>query len=225
MPIALFSTSLEKAGFRHGFSTRTASPEEIGAAVGTAFEQIRIVKQVHSARVVDVAAGPTEHEQADAMVSRATAAISIRTADCVPILIADPISGAVAAIHAGWRGVVSGVVANAIDVLGRDRKNWIAAIGPSICGDCFEVGADVAKKIIVASSDSIVTKRITKSAEEKAFVDLRKAVRAQLTKCGLAHANIEDVAGCTYHQKDLFFSYRRDGANAGRLVAVIVPRT
>jgi YfiH family protein len=224
MPIALFSTSLEKAGFRHGFFTRTASPEEIGAAVGLAFEQIRIVKQVHSARVLDAAAGPTEREEADAIVSRAAAAISIRTADCVPILIADPASGAVAAIHAGWRGVVSGVVNNALEMLGTDRKNWIAAVGPSICGDCFEVGADVAEEIILASNDSIVTKRVVKNAEEKAFVDLRKAVRAQLTKCGFADANIEDVAGCTYHQKDLFFSYRRDGANAGRLVAVIVPR-
>lgn len=220
MPIAYFSKALEKAGFRHAFSLRSSSTDEIGAAVGVAFERIRIVKQVHSARVVDVASGAIEKEEADAIVSRETDAISIRTADCVPILIADPTSGAVAAIHAGWRGVVSGVVPNALEMLGRDRSQWIAAIGPSICGDCFEVGADVAEKIIGASTDAIVTKR----AGEKAFVDLRKAVRDQLLRAGLADANIEDVAGCTYHQKDLFFSYRRDGANAGRLIAAIAPK-
>lgn len=220
MPIAFFSKALEKAGFRHAFSTRSSSTAEIGAAAGVPFERIRMVKQVHSARVVDVDDGASEAQEADAIVSRANAAISIRTADCVPILIADPGSGAVAAIHAGWRGVVSGVVMNALDRLGTDRSQWIAAIGPSICGDCFEVGADVAEKIVGASSDAIVTKR----SNEKAFVDLRKAVREQLTRAGLADGNIEDVAGCTYHEKDLFFSYRRDGANAGRLIAAIVPR-
>jgi YfiH family protein len=220
MPIAYFSKALEKAGFRHVFSTRSSSPAEVGAAVGVPFERIRIVKQVHSARVVDVADGPSEAQEADAIVSREKEAIAIRTADCVPILVADPASGAVAAIHAGWRGVVSGVVANAIEMLGTDRSHFIAAIGPSICGDCFEVGADVASTIIGASDESIVTKRVG----EKAFVDLRKAVRAQLTRAGLVDANIEDIAGCTYHEKDLFFSYRRDGANAGRLIAAVTPR-
>ncbi len=188
--------------------------------MGVPFERIRIVKQVHSARVVDVADGAIENEEADAIVSRESDAISIRTADCVPILIADSETGAVAAIHAGWRGVVSGVVVNACEKLGGDRKKWIAAIGPSICGDCFEVGEDVAEKIIGASNASILTKR----AGEKGFVDLRNAVRFQLEKCGVEDAAIEDVAGCTYHQKDLFFSYRRDGANAGRLIAAIRPR-
>lgn len=221
MPIAYFSKALEKAGFRHAFSTRLASSEDIGAAIGVPFDRIRIVKQVHSARVVEAKTESIAHEEADAIVSREGDAISIRTADCVPILIADPETSAVAAIHAGWRGVVSGVVPNALEMLGSARTKWIAAIGPSICGDCFEVGADVAEKIIGASSENILTKRVG----EKAFVDLRKAVRAQLIRDGLSDSQIEDVAGCTYHQKDLFFSYRRDGANAGRLIAAIRPRS
>jgi YfiH family protein len=221
MPIAHFSKELQKAGFRHVFSTRTATSEDIGAAIGVTFERIRIVKQVHSARVVEVADGAIENEEADAIVSRGNEPISIRTADCVPILIADVASGAVAAIHAGWRGVVSGVAVNACEKLGGDRKKWIAAIGPSICANCFEVGEDVAEKIIAATEAAILTKRIG----AKAFVDLRKAVRAQLVKSGVVDAAIEDVAGCTYHQKDLFFSYRRDGANAGRLIAAIRPNS
>ena len=220
MPIAFFSETLKKAGIRHGFSTRSASREEIGGMVGAAFEDLRSVKQVHSARVVDVGAGAIESEEADAIVSRRDAPITIRTADCVPILVADISSGAVAAIHAGWRGVVSGVIPNAIEMLARDRSNVIAAIGPCIGACCFEVGVDVAEKIASASDASIITRQVG----EKAFVDLRRAVRIQLTRLGVADSNIENVAGCTYCEKELFFSYRRDGANAGRLIAVIAPR-
>ncbi len=220
MPIAFFSERLKNAGFRHGFSTRTASNDDIDRMVSVATGELKGVKQVHSARVVEMRAGASESEEADAIVSREGVAISIRTADCVPILVADEITGAVAAIHAGWRGVVSGVVANAIEMLARDRSQLIAAIGPSIGPCCFEVGADVAEKIANASDASVITKRVG----EKAFVDLRKAVRIQLGGLGVADSKIEDVAGCTYCEKDLFFSYRRDGANAGRLIAAIVPQ-
>ncbi|MEO8876182.1 MAG: polyphenol oxidase family protein, partial [Polyangiaceae bacterium] len=160
-------------------------------------------------------------DEADALVSRAGAAVAVQTADCVPILLADVKTGAVAAIHAGWRGVVSGVVANTLDLLGGDGSDLVAAIGPCICGTCFEVGVDVAEKIVVVSNTDVVVKRVG----EKAFVDLRKAVRAQLVAAGLSDAKIEDVAGCTYHQNGVFFSYRREGANAGRLIAAIRPRS
>jgi polyphenol oxidase len=219
MPIAFFSERLKNAGFRHGFSTKAASSDDVDRMVSVAAGELKGVKQVHSARVVEMRAGASTSEEADAIVSREGVAISIRTADCVPILVADESTGAVAAIHAGWRGVVSGVVPNAVEMLARDRSKWIAAIGPCICGTCFEVGADVAEQIANASDASVITKRVG----EKAFVDLRRAVRIQLTRLGVLDSAIEDVAGCTYHEKALFFSYRRDGANAGRLIAAIVP--
>ena len=80
---------------------------------------------------------------------------------------------------------------------------------------------DVAEKIADASNASVITRRVG----EKAFVDLRRAVRIQLARLGVADSKIEDVAGCTYCEKELFFSYRRDGANAGRLIAAIAPKT
>ncbi|MEO8878466.1 MAG: peptidoglycan editing factor PgeF [Polyangiaceae bacterium] len=221
MAIAYFSDRLKKAGFRHEFSTRLASQAQIGEALGVSFDAIARVKQVHSARVALVSGEGFRSDEADALVSRAGAAIAIQTADCVPILVADPSSGAVAAIHAGWRGVVSGIAKNALDLLGGNRAELVAAIGPCICGACFEVGADVAEKIVVVSNADVVVKRV----DEKAFVDLRNAVRAQLVAAGLSNARIEDVAGCTFHQNDLFFSYRREGATAGRLIAAIRPRS
>ena len=220
MPFVFFSETLKKAGFRHGFSTRSASREEIGTMVGGAFDDLRSVKQVHSARVIEVGDGASESEEADAIVSRNHAAIAIRTADCVPILVGDISSGAVAAIHAGWRGVVSGVVPNAIELLGGDPAKLVAAIGPCIGACCFEVGVDVAEKIASTSDTSVVARQVG----EKAFVDLRRAARIQLTRLGVADSNIEDIAGCTYCEKELFFSYRRDGANAGRLIAAIAPQ-
>jgi hypothetical protein len=221
MPIAFFSENLKNAGFRHGFSTRTASNDELDRLLAVASGDLRGVKQVHSARVIEMRAETSENEEADAIVSRNGIAISVRTADCVPILVADEASGAVAAIHAGWRGVVSGVVPSAVEMLARDRSQLIAAIGPSIGSCCFEVGADVAEKIADASNASVITRRVG----EKAFVDLRRAVRIQLARLGVADSKIEDVAGCTYCEKELFFSYRRDGANAGRLIAAIAPKT
>jgi YfiH family protein len=222
MPIAFFSETLKKAGFRHVFSTRSASEKDIATAIGIPFADVSMAKQVHSARVIDVADGPSEPQEADAIVSRSEHAIAVRTADCVPILVASQASGEVAAIHAGWRGVVSGIVPNAIELLARrvDRSTLIAAIGPCIGSCCFEVGSDVAEKIANATSTSVIAKRVG----EKAFVDLRRAVRLQLNRAGLDDAKIEDVAKCTYCEKELFFSYRRDGANAGRLIAAIVPQ-
>ncbi|MGH7281307.1 MAG: peptidoglycan editing factor PgeF [Polyangiaceae bacterium] len=220
MAIVLSTTLLQSAGFPHAFSTRDATFEQIARALGVGPEHVRRVKQVHSARVIVAGNEPTESTEADALVSRAEEAVAVQTADCVPILVGDRVTGAVAAIHAGWRGVVSGIVPNAIEMLARNREDLVAAIGPCIGACCFEVGEDVAEKIAASSGAAVVARR----AGAKAFVDLRLATRIQLTRAGIANARIEDVVRCTYCETDLFFSYRRDGANAGRLVSAIAPR-
>lgn len=220
MAIVFSAALLQSAGFRHAFSTRSASFEETARAIGMDPERVRRVKQVHSARVVVVGNEPTESIEADALVSREDVGIAVQTADCVPVLVGDRRSGAVTAIHAGWRGVAGDIVSHAIEMLGGDREDLVAAIGPCIGACCFEVGADVAEKIVGASDASIVDRRVG----DKAFLDLRLAARIQLTRCGVANARIEDVAQCTYCEKELFFSYRRDGANAGRLISAIAPR-
>jgi polyphenol oxidase len=205
----LRSQLLDKAGFAHAFPTRDACDGELLSALG-ALAVIQ-VKQVHGARALRAA--EAEGQEADALVAGgAGMAVGVRVADCVPVLVADEASGGVAAIHAGWRGVVAGVVGAGIELLGPGKL--VAAIGPCIGACCFEVGADVAERI------GFVVHR----KGDKAYVDLRAAVRAQLRARGLDDRRIEDVPGCTKHEPELFHSYRRDGAGSGRMLAAIVAR-
>lgn len=261
----LLSETLKKAGFAHGFSTREGGVSEapfesldfailrdpdklrenqrrLAAAVG--FEPSRLfqTRQVHGA-VLLVAEADGEPKdmidrEADALVAEPASgnAVAIRVADCVPVLLADPRSGRVAAVHAGWRGVAGDVVGHAVRHLARaasssdaprDAGDFLAAIGPCIGPCCFEVGADVGETIVRATTADAVARR--DEARGKVFVDLRAAVRAQLRALGLPDRSIEDVpdrsrAGCTRCDASRFYSYRRDGDASGRLVGVIVAR-
>ena len=214
----LRSTLLGRAGFLHGLPERGTPDAELLAALGV--DRITQVVQVHGARVVHAheAAG----QEADAIVAgtrSSPVAVGVRVADCVPVLLADEASGAVAAIHAGWRGVAAGVVRAAGAEL--QGGSLLAAIGPCIGACCFEVGQDVAAEIARASHGAEV---VRVRAGDKAFVDLRAAVRAQLRALGVDDARIEDVPGCTRHEPR-FHSYRRDGNASGRMLAAIAGRS
>ena len=125
-------------------------------------------------------------------------AVAVRVADCVPVLLADPMTGRVAAVHAGWRGVVADVIGTAVRRLAvarshgreagssssRDAGGFLAAIGPCIGPCCFEVGVDVGETIARATTTNSIARR--DEARGKVFVDLRAAVRAQLRALGLA---------------------------------------
>jgi YfiH family protein len=228
--LSLKSALLRDAGFSHGFSTKMAGSTEGFAAfladAGIDGTQLRQVHQVHGPRAVRAPALPTPASEADALVALAPLAVAVRVADCVPILLADPSSGAVAAVHAGWRGLASGVIGAAADALSEiagasPRGAWLAAIGPCIGPCCFEVGSDVARTIAAAvESDAVIARTVG----DKAFVDLRAGVRLRLATSGFASAHVEDIPGCTKCDGEQFFSYRRDGANAGRLFAAIAAR-
>ncbi len=198
-------------------------------AADIGFDPARLyqVHQVHGAHVVMVSGSPAEvaNEAADAIVlagapnGDAGAAVGVRVADCVPILLASPETGAVAVVHAGWRGIVAGVIGAACGAMPvGGRTNWIAAIGPCIGPCCFEVESDVAHQIAEACAAPSVVKKAT---AEKAFVDLRRAVRAQLKLQGLRPEQIENVPGCTMCDAERFYSFRRDGEKSGRQLAVI----
>jgi copper oxidase (laccase) domain-containing protein len=241
----LRSSLLEDTGFRHAFPTNDATDAELLAHLrdgGGGIEAIVQVHQVHGAAVVvagehvePLGAGAPRNQPAaaDAVVGRSgrgRVAVGVRVADCVPILVGDQASGDVVAIHAGWRGVVLGIVPAAIaglfgvppsSSLAASRSvegfatpradRLVAAIGPCIGACCFEVGRDVAARIGF----------VAREAGEKAYVDLRAAVRAQLVSAGLTTERIEDVPGCTKHEPDRFHSFRRDGANSGRMLAAV----
>jgi polyphenol oxidase len=249
----LTSGLLARAGFTHAFFTRRGgvsegpfaalnlSPEvgdraehvleNLGRAartVGLTPERVYVAAQLHDRGVIllhgSESPNAVARTAADAIVSSALGiGCAVRTADCVPILLADPDTGRVAAVHAGWRGVVRHVIASATDrmvELGSRRSSLLAAFGPHIGPEAFEVGGDVAQQLARASS---AESRVALSSNGKALVSLAAVVRAQLHAAGLAEEQIEQVPGCTYRDASQFFSYRRDGQRSGRMLAVIVP--
>lgn len=217
----LRSDVLAAAGFRHGFPLRGAADGALLEALGAG--RVVQIRQVHGAQAVEareaVAAGAASGAgggiaalDGDALVGRAAdgLAVGVRVADCVPVLVGNVTTGDVAAIHAGWRGTVAGVVRAGVERLGPGEK--VAAIGPCIGPCCFEVGRDVGAQIGF----------VTREVGDKAYVDLRAAVRAQLLALGVTR--VDDVPGCTKHEAERFHSFRRDGANSGRMLAAIATR-
>jgi polyphenol oxidase len=214
----LRSPLLARAGFAHGFPERDILDVDLRAALDVA--TIAQVRQVHGALAVEA---ESAGQEGDAIVGRsrpnrtAAAAVGVRVADCVPILIADRSSGDVAAIHAGWRGIVRGIVRSALERL--RGTDLLAAIGPCIGSCCFEVGEDVAEAIATAAPGVCV---VAGRVGGKLLVDLRAAARAQLRALGLRDDCIEEVSGCSKHEPVRFHSFRRDGPSAGRMLAAIV---
>ena len=213
----LFSSLLNDSGFRHAFTTREEGDvDRLAEALRVPRARFYQAKQVHGRNVV-TAEGDYEalsRVEADGLVAEpgSGAAVAVRVADCVPVLLADRSTGRVAAVHAGWRGVEARIVDAALDRI--DARAVVAAIGPCINPCCFEVDADIAERL----------SHVVHREDDKAFVDLRAAVRAQLVARNVHNTSIDDVPGCTKHEPERFHSFRRDGANSGRLFGAIVAR-
>jgi YfiH family protein len=192
-------------------------------AGGFSAEELFVARQVHGAAVAVVRPGARPSDvaavEADALVSDVPGvALGVLTADCVPILMYDD-AGRAAAIHAGWRGTVADVVGRAVEALrslGADPAGLRAAIGPSICVRCFEVGEEVAARFEATCVDR---------AGRKPHVDLRLANRARLVAAGLAEHNIDWAPPCTMCEPARFFSFRRDGGEIGQHLSVVVAGT
>ena len=139
--------------------------------------------------------------------------VGVLTADCVPIVVAD-IGGTVAAVvHSGWRGTAAGIVRHAVSVLvanGVAAANLVAAVGPCISVDAFEVGPEVAEAF---------AGEFVRTEKGRPHVDLRRAVAAQLMASGVEAGHIDQVGGCTLREPKKWFSYRRDGAGIGQMLA------
>jgi polyphenol oxidase len=239
-------TSRLLGGFRHGFTTRQgghsqgpyrslnlggavgdepASVEanwaEVRAVTGLAFARVR---QVHGCRVHH-AQGPAEApaEEADAVVSaRPGVAACVSVADCVPILVADPRSGAVAAVHAGWRGTLVRAAGRAVAELvrahGARPADLVAAVGPSIGPCCYAVSVDLAERFRAAFGPAAAN-----PSPSQARVDLWLANTAILREAGLARERVEVLERCTSCEADFFFSHRRDSGRTGRQAGFIAP--
>jgi YfiH family protein len=200
---------IRRGRIRIAFCGRTESktPEAVLSALGDEPPgQIAFLTVRHSARVVT--ARPGQCGEGDGLwTARPGLVLSISTADCVPIVIASKAS--IAAVHAGWRGIVSGIIPNAVRALEAEEA-LTAWTGPAIRGCCYEVGPDVAKRLVEASSQSILSTGRT----PKPRVDLVRAARLQLRSEGVA--DLRDFSPCTCCGGSDFWSVRRDGPNAGR---------
>ena len=201
----IFQSSLlaALANVEHGFGSRTSGswPGEYAS-----------LKQIHSSIVVTAPGEPGR--EGDALVTNTPGIwIGVRTADCVPILLADPDQRVIAAVHAGWRGTVDGILTKTIEKMtvefGSDPAHIVAAIGPCIARCCFEVGQEVSDRFRALFPEQTDLRNI----------DLVEANRRQLHGAGVMH--IDADALCTKCGVDQFHSYRRDKEQSGRMVAAI----
>jgi YfiH family protein len=230
------------SGFRHGFTTRDggvsgrpydtlnlgglvgddpASVAEnwrrLERATGLRFARVR---QVHGARVIRAEGAGPSAEEADAVVSATSGvAACVSVADCVPVLLADPESGTVAAVHAGWRGTLARAAAEGVAALARaGAERLLAAVGPSIGPCCYEVSEDLAARFRAELGPAAVVDG------ERPRLDLWSANARLLAAAGLRPERIEVLGRCTACERDLFFSHRRDAGRTGRQMAFIAPR-
>jgi hypothetical protein len=196
------------------------------SVIGAADRRVLKVHQVHGPVVLTArAAGAWQSlVHADAIVTDdADALASVRIADCVPVLLAAADGRGVAAVHAGWRGVVAGIVALAVAELRRlsGSAPILAAIGPCIGFDAFEVGPEVLHAFQSLLGDQAP---IGAQTGGKGRVDLRQAISFQLQRADIPADRIDCTDRCTFRDRDEFFSHRRDHGVTGRMVALIGPR-
>ena len=156
------------------------------------------------------------------MTNEAGVCIGVSTADCIPVLLYDPIRRASCAIHAGWRGTVQRIVEKAVarmtEVFGSDPKNLIAQIGPGIHLESFEVGDEVYQTF---EKEGFPMELISKKYE-KWHIDLPECNRLQLVAAGIPETHIAVSPVCTFQQSDTFFSARKLSINSGRIFTGIL---
>jgi YfiH family protein len=197
----------------------------VTAALGFDPHRLALLKQTHSPRVVTITgphSGP--RVEADAMVSaRSGMALGILTADCTPILLADPVAGVVGAAHAGWRGAADNIISAtlaAMAELGAEPPRIIAAIGPTISGANYEVGEQFKADFLALHPGS--EHRFSQPPEGQAHFDLPGFVADQLTAAGVN--TVDKVGGCTYADPARYFSHRyatHARTTTGRQIAII----
>lgn len=189
-----------------------------------------LLRQVHADTVIPVECPPAEALEGDALVTcQSGMVIAVQTADCLPVLLADPVQRVIAAVHAGWRGTLKRIVQKAVERMRSDFNSnpadCLAVVGPSIRGCCYEVGEEVVEAFFREFSDTAslfseppAGKRTRPAART---LDLPLACQRQLLAAGLRPENIAADGPCTSCRTDLFFSHRAEGGNTGRMLALI----
>lgn len=178
------------------------------------------LKQVHGTRVI-VADEIRPGIEADASVTRSPGTVlAIQAADCMPVLLADRSGSVVAAAHAGWRGLASGVIESAVAAMNVAPTDIVAWLGPAISGAAYEVGQDVHDAFAAhdPAAAAVTATAFVARGNGKYLVDLYALARQRLARLGVA--SVHGGGYCTYGEAERFYSYRRDGVT-GRMVALI----
>ncbi|HZC68018.1 MAG TPA: peptidoglycan editing factor PgeF [Nitrospirales bacterium] len=231
--VPLFAKGL--VGVSHFFGTKIA-PDLPGSGRNGPSLRVVTVRQVHGTEVLVldrrsgrsfIAGGgesSTDARGYDAIVTNQSGVlVAVETADCVPILLLDPVRGVSAAVHAGWRGTLGGIVPKTVAVMqnrfGCSLRSIRAAIGPSIGVCCYEVNGTVLAPL--KRSFPYWAEVVEDVKGTKAHLDLRGLNRRQLEEVGIGLTRVETVNLCTACHPDLFYSYRRDSAGTGRMISGI----
>jgi hypothetical protein len=215
--------------------SRSDGGRELALALGA--EEVVWARQVHGARVVAVGDGglaEAARPEGDVLVSdSSTAAIAVRSADCVPLLMADSAGRAVAAVHAGWRGTAARAAVAGVEAIGRafsiHPSEIVVAIGPCIGPCCYEVGSDVVDAFAAAGHERRLVDRWFRwwrsnpgSADSPSLrLDLVAANRDQLILAGVPESAIHVAGLCTAMHLDVLTSYRAEKGGAGRIAGAI----
>jgi YfiH family protein len=226
-----FTTRNNNLGARTGGIKLTSDWQAVADGLGINPGRLITVNQVHGENIIPIDAeglidgtiNPRTVE-ADAMITDAPGiAIGVETADCVPVLLYDPETPAVAAIHAGWRSTVKKIVDKTVVRMGVEfgtcPQRIVAAIGPAIGPECYEVDEPVMGPVREAFSywKEITTPR----GKDRWGLDLVKANAKELLKMGLLEQNIHGLGLCTACRRDLFYSFRAEG-RTGRMLSVVM---
>ena len=217
-------------GLAHAFTVKGSDVSAVLCASAGAAPPLRTLRQVHGAAVrivggedaATVVAPAEDAPEGDALLTwRPGLALGVYVADCAPILICDPKTRGLAAVHAGWRGTVAGVLREAIgalgDAFGARAGDLRLGIGPCIGPCCFEVGDEVVEALLDADPGAAAC--VLGGARRR--IDLVEANRRQAMACGVDPDLIEAAGLCTMCRGDLLESYRRGRGRAGRMAALI----
>lgn len=200
--------------------------------IETAAAKFAHANQVHSGNITVVDEGGI-HPKTDALITnKKNLFLVISIADCLPVILYDPVHKAIGNIHSGWRGTVTGIAENTIskmkDEFGSNPGDILAFIGPGISCENFEVGAEVAEMFdekyvhvpprLALQGEPPLLKT---GGEQKRYIDLKSVVRDQLLNAGVLEKNIDTCPLCTFTENDMLHSYRRDRDMSGRMFSVI----
>ncbi len=207
----------------HAFTLRGSDPETVVRAAAGRSLPMRTLRQVHGATVRLVTAADGPGMEGDALVCALPGiALGVHVADCVPLLAVEPGRRVAAAVHAGWRGTVAGVLRAAIetmrDLCGARPQDVKIGAGPSIGPCCFEVGDEVAEALLLAdpgAGDCVLDGRGRKR------IDLVAANRRQALAAGVRPEHFEASGACTCCGGERFESFRRDAGRTGRMAGIV----